>query len=304
MWQLDCEESWAPKNWCFWTVVLEKTLESPLDCKEIQPVHSKGDQSWVFFGRTDAKAETPVLWPPHAKSSLIGKDSDSGRDWGQEEKGTTEDEMAGWHHRLDGPEFEWTPGVGDGQGGLACCNSWGHKESDRTEWLNWTESQDLNPSLFLNFCSSLHRGLSAVFYNRIDEMFFMCIQVSMLGSLLPLNSVFASCWDPWKAAKRRSWPSQPPVCPHSSTIRWVMRIRDRGWVSLPREIPAQSQCVPARLLLSQTNVGPQWQWSIWPKIGRISWKGLDSQCFRLCRFLSLWCRSSYRQCVMSLAVFQ
>ena len=108
MWELDCEESWVPKNWCFWTVLLEKTLEYPLDCKEIQPVHSKGDQSWVFFGRTDAKPETAVLWPPHAKSWLIGKDSDAGRDWGQEEKGTTEDEMARWHHRLDGREFEWT----------------------------------------------------------------------------------------------------------------------------------------------------------------------------------------------------
>ena len=138
MWELDCEESWAPKNWCFWTVVL-KTLESPLDCKEIQPVHSKGDQSWLFIGRTDAKAETPILWPPHAKSGLIGKDPDAGRNWGQEEKGTTEDEMAGWHHWLDGHEFEWTLGVGDGQGGLACCDSWGRKESDRTEWLNWTE---------------------------------------------------------------------------------------------------------------------------------------------------------------------
>ena len=110
MWELDCEESWALKNWCFWTVVLEKTLESPLDCKEIQPVHSKGDQSWVFFGRNDAKAETLVLWPPHGKSWLIGKDSDAGRDWGQEEKRMTEDEMAGWHRWLDGREFEWTPG--------------------------------------------------------------------------------------------------------------------------------------------------------------------------------------------------
>ena len=139
MWELDCEESWAQKNWCFWTVVLEKTLESPLDCKEIQPVYSKGDQPWVFFGRIDAKAETPILWPPHVKSWLIGKDADVGRGWGQEEKGTTEDEMAGWHHRLNGHEFEWTPGVGDGQGGLVCCNSWGHKELDTTERLNWTE---------------------------------------------------------------------------------------------------------------------------------------------------------------------
>ena len=138
MWELDCEESRLLKNWCFWTVMLEKTLESPLDCKEIQPVRSKGDLSWVFFGRNDAKAETPVLWPPHAKSWLIGIDSDAGRYWGQE-KGTTEDEMAGWHHRLDGREFEWTPGIGDGQGGLACWNSWGHKESDTNERLNWTD---------------------------------------------------------------------------------------------------------------------------------------------------------------------
>ena len=116
------------------------------DCKEIQPVHSKRDQSRVFTGRTDAKAETPILWPPHERSWLIGKDSDAGRDWGQEEKGTTEDEMAGWHHRLDGHEFGWTPGFDDGQGGLACCGSWGRKESDMTEWLKWTE-------LGAGFCS-------------------------------------------------------------------------------------------------------------------------------------------------------
>ena len=139
MWEVVWEESRRPKNWCFLTVVLEKTLESPLDCKEIQPVHSKGDQSWVFIGKTDAKAETPLLWPPHVKSWLLGKDPDAGRDWGQEKKGTAEDEMAGWHHWLDGYEFEWTLGVGDGQGGLACCGSWGRKELDTTEWLNWTE---------------------------------------------------------------------------------------------------------------------------------------------------------------------
>ena len=157
MWELECEESWVPKNWCFWTVVLEKTLESPLNCKEIQPVHSEGDQPWDFFGRNDAKAETPVLWPPHAKSWLTEKDSDAGRDWGQEEKGTTEDEMAGWHRWLDGRNSEWTPGVGDGQGGLVCCSPWGHKELDMTEWLNWTE-------LVLKFILSLKSTYNEVVF--------------------------------------------------------------------------------------------------------------------------------------------
>ena len=138
MWELDYKESWAPENWCFWSVVLEKTLESPLDCKEIQPVHPKGNQSWIFFGRTDAEAKTPILWPPDAKSWLIWKDSDAGKDWGQEEKSTTEDEMVGWHPWLNGHEFEWAPGVGNGQGGLAYCSPWSHKESDTTERLNWT----------------------------------------------------------------------------------------------------------------------------------------------------------------------
>ena len=127
------------KYWWFWTVVFVKILESPLNCKEIQPVHPKGNQSWIFIGRTDTEAETPILWPPDAKSWLIGKDTNAGKDWGQEEKGTTEDQMVGWHHLLNGHGFGWTPGVGDGQGGLACCNSWGRKELDTTERLNWTE---------------------------------------------------------------------------------------------------------------------------------------------------------------------
>ena len=139
MWELDCEEDWALKNWCFSTVVLEKTLESPLDCKEIQTVYPKGDQSWGFIAMTDVEAETPILWSPDAKSWLIWKDPDAGKDWGQEENGTTEEEMIGWHHRLDRHGFGWTPEVGDGQGGLGCCSLWGHKESDMTEWLNWTE---------------------------------------------------------------------------------------------------------------------------------------------------------------------
>ena len=136
MWELDYKENWAPKNWCFWTVVLEKTPESPLDCKEIQPIHPKGNQSWIFIGRTEAEAETPILWPPDAKNWLTGKDPDERKDWKQEEKGTTEDEIVGWHHRLDRHEFEQALRVGDGQGSLVCHSPWGRSQT----WLSdWTE---------------------------------------------------------------------------------------------------------------------------------------------------------------------
>ena len=154
MWGLDYKESWMPKNWCFWTVVLEKTLflfsfflclektlESHLDRKEIQPVNPERSQSWIFIGSTDAEAETPILWPPDSKNWLIGKDPDAQKDWGWE-KGVTEDEMVGWHHWLNGHEFEQAPGVGDGLGSLASCSPWGRKESDTTEWLNWTERKE------------------------------------------------------------------------------------------------------------------------------------------------------------------
>ena len=139
MWELDYKEGWVPKNWCFWTVVLEKTLESPLDCKEITPVNPKRNQSWIFIGKTDAEAEIPTFWPPDAENWLIWKESDAGKDWRQEEKGTTEDEMGGWHHWLNGHEFEQAPGDGEGQGSLACCSPWGHKGLDMTVQLNWTE---------------------------------------------------------------------------------------------------------------------------------------------------------------------
>ena len=138
MWELDYKESWKLKNWCFWTVVLEKCLESPLDCKEIKPVNPKGDQSWMFIGKTDAEAETPILWPLDAKNWHIGKDPDDGKEWRWEEKGMAEDKMVGWHHWLDRHEFEQAPGVADGQGSLACCSPWGRKELDISEWLNWT----------------------------------------------------------------------------------------------------------------------------------------------------------------------
>ena len=143
MWQLDYKESWALKNWCFWTLVVEKTLESPLDCKEIQLVYLKGNQYWIFIGRTDAEGEMPILWPPDAKSWLIWKDPNAGKDWGQEEKGMIEDEMVGWPHWLNEHGFGWTAGVGDGQRGLARCSSWGHKKSDMTEDLNWTQLNSL-----------------------------------------------------------------------------------------------------------------------------------------------------------------
>ena len=135
MWELDHKESWVSKNRCLWTVVLEKTL---LDCKEIKPVHPKGNQSWILIGRTDAEAEAPILWPPDAKNWLNRKDPDAGKDWRQE-KGMTENEMVGWHHQLDGPEFEQAPGAGDGQGRLAYCSPWGRKESGTTEQLKWAE---------------------------------------------------------------------------------------------------------------------------------------------------------------------
>ena len=133
---MDHKEDWAPKNWYFWTVVLEKTLKSPLDYKEIKPVDPKGNQSWVFIGRTDAESEAPILWPLDAKSWLFWKDPDAGKDWGQEEKGTTEDEMVGWHHQLNGQEFEQAPRHDEGQGSLACCSPWGRKQLDMTEQLN------------------------------------------------------------------------------------------------------------------------------------------------------------------------
>ena len=147
MWELDHKESWAPKNWCFWIALLGKTLESPLDSKEIKPVNPEGNQPWIFTGRTDAKAEAPLLRPPDEKSWFIGIDPDAGKDWGQEEKRVTEDEMVGCHHRLNGHEFVQTPGDSGGQGSLECCSPWGHKELDTIEWLN--NQYELYYTLFL-----------------------------------------------------------------------------------------------------------------------------------------------------------
>ena len=142
-WELNHKEAWAPKKWCFRIAVLQKNLQSPLDCKETKPVSPKGNQPQIFIGKTDAKAEAPTLWPPDLKNWLIGKDPDPGKDWSQEEKGITEDEVVGWHHWLNGHEFDQSPGDSEGQGGLWCCSPWGLKELDVTEWLNSNSSNYL-----------------------------------------------------------------------------------------------------------------------------------------------------------------
>ena len=180
MWELDHKAIWAPKNWRFWTVVLEKTLEGPLDCKEIQPVHPKGNQSWIFIGGTDSEA--PILWPPDAKRRLIGKDPDTGENWRQEEKGATDDEMVGWHHWLNGHEFEQAPGDGEGQGNLACCSPLGHEESKTTEWLKNNKAEHCNES---------SKGFSAVLWSQL------------------LQGTQQNQWNPW--AK----------CRNSFALKWV-----------------------------------------------------------------------------------
>ena len=184
MWELDHKESWVLKNWCLWTVVLEKTLESPLDCKEIKPVYPKGNQSWIFLGRTDAEAETLMLWPPDAKNWLTGKDPDARKDWRQEERGTTEDEMVGWHHQLDGHEFEQSPGVADGQGSLECCSPWGRKESDMTEWTELTQG---NLRIQYNICQVTSGMLCFI-------LKYLSVFLLHLDLLSHMNKFFCIIW--------------------------------------------------------------------------------------------------------------
>ena len=177
MWELDNKKKgWVPNNWCLWTVVLEKTLDSPLGCKEIKPVNPKGDQSWLFIGRTDTEAEAPILWAPDVKSWLIWKDPDAGKDWGQEEKEMIEDKMVGWHNWLNGREFEQTPGDSSGQGSLACCSPWGHKELHTTEWLKNNNTHSKRPDCSLS-SSQRHTHPNAEFRNPFR------VQAKLLHSL-------------------------------------------------------------------------------------------------------------------------
>ena len=217
MWELEYKESWALKNWCFWTVVLKKILESPLDWKEIRAVHPKWDQSWVFIGRIDIEAKTPILWPPHAKSWLIGKQSDAGRDRGQEEKGTTEDEMAGWHHWLNGRESEWTPGVDDGQGGLSCWDSWGRKESDTTERLIWSDLINL----LLDFQDQISKKNSFLCHLHSKAMVKIAMLLKSQACFYVLNLArfgFCKCHY-WK------W----PCISHQHRIIWPSSKRKYKW---------------------------------------------------------------------------
>ena len=204
MWELDYKESWELKNWYLGTMVLEKTLESPLDCKKIQLVHPKGKQSWIFTGRIDAEAEVPILWPPDANNWLLGKDPDAGKDWRQEEKGTTEDEMAGWHHQLNRHEFGWSPGVGYGQGDLACCSLWAAKIGrDWVTELNWmtkvthyfpTEKSCLFFMSWVNLstirlCLDIFAGLVAFSSQLTSHYLIMGSEISIqlyLGILAPV----------------------------------------------------------------------------------------------------------------------
>ena len=218
------------KNWYFWTVVFKKTLERPLDCKEIKPVDPKGNQSWIFIGRTDAEGEIPIFLPPDGKNWLIGKDHDAGKDWSQEEKGTTEDEMIGWHHWLDEHEFEETPRVGDGQGGLESCSPWGHIELDATEWLNWTfNAEDIGWIPGLGTKSPHGYILSHVWFSAIScppvssvheilqSWILECIAMPFSrGSSWPRDQTQVSCIScisRWLLYSWAIWEAQDPTCP-------------------------------------------------------------------------------------------
>jgi len=257
MWELHHKESWALKNQCFWTVVLEKSL-SPLDCKEIQPVHPKGNQSWIFIGRPDAEAEILILWPPDVNWP-IGKDPDAGKDWGQEEKGTTEDEVVGWHYQLDGHEFEQALGVGDGQGILVCWSPRGHEESDTNEQLNWTEG--IGGSTW-----GEARG------NDV-EAHTHCFIHRTLGQSVQFSLVTQSCptlWDPMQHTRPPCPSPTPRVHPNSSALsRWCHPAISSSVVpfsSCPQSLP-ESESFPVSQLFTWggQSIGVSASTSVLPK---------------------------------------
>ena len=230
MCELDYKESWAPNNWCFWTVVLEKTLVSPLDCKEIKSVSPKGNQSWIFIGRT--VAEAPIVWPPHVKNWLIGKDPDAGKDWRQEEKGMTEVGTVGWHHRLKGHEFEHAPGVGDGS--LACCSSWGRKESNTTEWVNWLIILWANSLKWMNLAVSQSISISlspigSAFLEDLDYTTKLSLlaqgkfPIVAVGNLNKVSTYLQQkVPDSWQELWPLGWedPLEKGKATHSSILAW------------------------------------------------------------------------------------
>ena len=235
--------------------MLEKTLESPLDFKEIKPVNPKGNQFWIFIGRTDAEAETPILWPSDVKNRLIGKDPDAGKDWKWEEKGTTEDEMVGWHHQPNRHEFEWAPGVDDAQGSLACCSPWGHKESDMTEWLNWTEylwllrlmllklycvyssSRDLIKCIFQ--LNSPGVGFEIPNFFKLQVMLILLVHGAYLGNKI-LNCCVGSIWRiVWTHEERAAGPNSDACPGNKGNVKWLWKDNTQTRWFL-KNLPAQS----------------------------------------------------------------
>ena len=188
-WDLDHEEGWVLKNWCFWTTILERTLESPLGCKEIKPINPQGNQPWIFIGRTDAEAEAPILWPLDMKSWLIRKDPDAGKDWRQEEKGMTEDEVVGWHHLLNGHEFAQALGIGEGQGSLVCCSAWGCRVGH-----NWaTEQQHISDIIYLSFSIWLPSLSVIISIMLLQMVLFHSVFMSKQYFIVDIHHFFFNC---------------------------------------------------------------------------------------------------------------
>ena len=218
MWELDYKESWAQRNWQLWTLMLEKTLESPLDCKEIQPVNPKGNQSWMFIESTDAEAETPILWPPDVRNWLIGQDPDARKYWRWEEKGMTEDEMVGWHHRLNGHEFEQAPRVSNGQGRLACCSPWSRRVGH--DWVTELNCSGLNGKEILKKISPEYSLEGLMLKLKLQYFDYLMWRADLLGKTLMLGKI--------KGGRRRGWQKMRWLDGITTQWTWVS-INSRSW---------------------------------------------------------------------------